>query len=190
MTTQAAPERWNAVAQALHWLIAALILVQGVLGLVMVSMPKRPAVIPYYNLHKSIGLTILALAVLRLAWRLFATRRPPLPPMPRWQSGFATVTHVLLYALIFALPLSGWLFDSASSLRPLHWWGVLKMPSLTGGPDASLKAFAHGLHVTLFWTLVVVAALHVAGALKHHFIDRDHVLRAMLPGRPSRRNTP
>ncbi|HET8900163.1 MAG TPA: cytochrome b [Rhodanobacteraceae bacterium] len=190
MPTPPRPERWNAIAQLMHWLIAALILVQGVLGLVMVEMPKRPAVIPYYNTHKSIGLTILALVVLRLAWRLLATRRPALPPMPRWQTGFAETTHVLLYVLIFAVPLSGWLFDSASSLRPLHWWGVVKMPSLTGGPDADLKAFAHGLHVSLFWCLVGVAALHVAGALKHHFIDRDNVLRAMLPGRNTPRRTP
>jgi cytochrome b561 len=184
------PDRWNATAQTLHWLIATLILVQGVLGLVMVSLPKRPSVIVYYTTHKSIGLTIFALAIVRLLWRLFATRRPELPPMPRWQHAVSAATHFALYALIFAVPLSGWLFDSAASLRPLYWWGVLKMPSLTGGPDPALKSFAQSLHETLFWVLVAVAALHVAGALKHHFIDRDDVLRNMLPRRFATRKTP
>lgn len=167
----------------MHWLIAVLILVQGALGLWMVAQPKRPPIIPYYDLHKSIGLTILVLAVLRLAWRALATRRPTLPMMPRWQERFASFTHVALYVLIFAVPLSGWWFDSVTSLRPLDWWGVVRVPSLTGGPDPALKAFTHGLHVTLFWTLVTLAALHIAGALKHHFVDRDSVLRSMLPGR-------
>lgn len=190
MPQRPATERWNTLAQALHWLIAALILVQGTLGLWMVAQPKRPAVMPWYDLHKSIGLTILALAVLRLAWRAFATRRPALPAMPRWQSRFAAGTHAALYVLIFAVPLSGWLFDSATSLRPLHWWGVVRMPNLVGGPDAALRAFTHGLHLTLFWVLVALAAVHVAGALKHHFIDRDDVLRAMLPGSTKSRETP
>lgn len=175
--------RWGALAQLFHWTIAVLILVQGTIGLVMVQLPKRPSVIPVYDLHKSIGLTILTLAVLRLAWRAF-DRRPPDPPgMPRWQHRVSRWTHVALYVLIFAVPLSGWLFDSASSLRPLHWWGLVTMPSLTGGPDRALKAFAENLHFTLFWVLFAVAALHVAAALKHHFLDRDEVLRRMLPRR-------
>lgn len=174
-------ERWNAVAQIFHWLIAALIIVQAGIGLTMVSLPKRPAIIPIYSLHKSIGLTILALAVLRLLWRL-GTRHPPLPAhAPSWERGTARATHVALYVLLFATPLSGWLFDSASSLRPLYWWGVLPMPNLTGGPDATLKALGHGLHITLFWTLFTVTVLHVGAALKHHFIDRDKVLLNMLP---------
>jgi cytochrome b561 len=101
--------------------------------------------------------------------------------MPRWQAIGARGGHALLYLLLFAVPLSGWLFDSASSLRPLFWWGVLKMPNLTGGPD---KALAHAFaswHEWLFWTLVVVAAGHATIALVHHFIVRDEVLRRMLP---------
>ncbi len=174
--------RWGALGQLFHWLIVLLILVQGTIGLVMVELPKRPSVFAVYNLHKSLGLTILALAVLRLAWRLFDGRPEPLP-MPRWQHLGARVMHGALYVLLFALPLSGWLFDSASGLRPLFWWGLIRMPSLTGGAAPQLRdAFAE-LHEILFWSLLVLAALHAAAALKHHFIDRDDTLRRMLPGR-------
>ena len=162
-------------------LVVALILLQGPLGLLMAGMPNSPDKIRAYALHKSIGLTILALAVLRLAWRIF-DRRPHDPPgMPNWQRRTAHITHWLLYVLIFAVPLSGWLFDSATGLRPLHWWNTITMPSLTGGPAPDWADFTRSLHHYLFWLLVAVVVGHVAAALKHHFIDRDNVLRRMLP---------
>src|SRR5690606_1323298 len=172
-------------AKFFHWTVVLLILSQGILGLVMVELPKRPNVIAVYSFHKSLGLTILALAVLRLAWRLF-DRRPEEPAtMPRWQALGARSGHALLYLLLFAVPLSGWLFDSASSLRPLYWWGIVRMPSLTGGPQRDLKEAAEDAHELLFWVLVLVAAGHAAAALWHHFHDRDAILRRMLPGRRS-----
>ncbi|GAB3031039.1 cytochrome b [Oleiagrimonas citrea] len=174
-------DRWGAVPQLFHWLIVLLILGQGVLGLVMVELPKRPSVFAVYNLHKSIGLTILALAVLRLLWRVF-DRRPKPVPMPRWQHLGAEIMHWALYVLLFAVPLSGWLFDSATGLRPLFWWGVLRMPSLTGGAAPHLRELFEELHEVLFWALIALAALHAAAAIKHHLIDRDDTLRRMLPG--------
>lgn len=181
MTLKSTAERWGAVAQTAHWLVALLILVQGVLGLVMVELPKRPNVFAIYNLHKSLGLSILALALLRLLWRVF-DRRPLEPPqMPRWQRTVSRATHHMLYLLLFAVPLSGWLFDSATALRPLFWWGAVRMPSLTGGPVPALRRIGGDLHATLFWILVAVTAIHVAAALKHHVFDRDNVLRRMLP---------
>ncbi len=175
---------WGSLAKAFHWTIVLLLLVQATIGLVMVELPRRPSIIPVYSLHKSIGLTLLLLAILRLAWRM-VDRRPLDPPgMPRWQTLAARTGHLLLYGLLFAVPLSGWLFDSASSLRPLLWWGVIDMPSLTGGPDKALKELAEDAHEWLFWLLVLVAAGHAAAALVHHFVSRDEVLRRMLPGRP------
>lgn len=174
-------DRWGALAAAFHWIIMLLILTQAAIGLTMVNLPRRPSVFAIYNLHKSIGLTILALAVLRLAWRAF-DRRPQDPPgMPNWQRRIAHATHWLLYVLIFAVPLSGWLFDSATALRPLHWWDAITMPSLTGGPAPDWADFTRSLHHFLFWLLVAVVVGHVAAALKHHFIDRDNVLRRMWP---------
>ncbi len=174
---------WGGLAKFFHWSVVVLLLAQATLGLVMVELPKKPSVITWYTLHKSLGLTILLFALLRLGWRLF-DRRPEEPAsMPRWQVIGARAGHVLLYALLFAVPLSGWLFDSASALRPLVWWGVVPMPSLTGGAAPDLKALAEEAHELLFWLLALIAAGHAAAALVHHFVDRDEVLRRMLPGR-------
>lgn len=173
--------RWGGLAKAFHWTIMLLILAQAVIGLTMVNLPRRPSVFAVYDLHKSIGLTILALAILRLAWRAVDRRPADVPGMPSWQRRLAHATHVLLYVLIFAVPLSGWLFDSATGLRPLHWWGVVPMPSLTGGPDRGLADFTRALHHWMFWTMVVIVLGHVAAACKHHFIDNDDTLRRMLP---------
>ncbi len=193
MTLKSDATRWGGLARFFHWMTVILILVQGAIGLVMVELPKRPNVIPVFNFHKSLGLTILAFAVLRLAWRAF-DRRPEQPPsMPRWQVHGATLGHVLLYALIFAMPLSGWLFDSASALRPLHWFGLFRVPSLTGGANHDLAELAKETHHWLFFTLVVVAAGHAAVALWHQFITRDGILERMWSGRPLRNppsNTP
>lgn len=175
-------ERWGSPAKAFHWIIVLLILVQAAVGIYMVNLPKRPSIIPIYSFHKSLGLTILALAVLRLLWRAF-DRRPEMPRgMPAWQVQGARFGHALLYVLLFVVPLSGWLFDSASSLRPLIWWDLVKLPHLVAA-DKDLAQTAHALHLGLFLALALVAAAHAVVALVHHFVDRDVVLRRMLPQR-------
>lgn len=187
MTTWSDRERWGSVAKAFHWTIVLLILVQGTIGLVMVDLPKRPGVIPVYDFHKSLGLTILALAVLRLAWRAF-DRRPEFPAaIAPWQVTAARAGHALLYLLLFAVPLSGWWFDSVAALRPLYWFGLIEVPHLTG-PDKALKDRIAELHEILFWTLIAVAAAHAAIALHHQFFVRDNVLGRMWPAWLQRRN--
>lgn len=177
--------RWGSVAQTFHWLIAALIVVQGAIGLSMVELGMTPTKVKVFALHKSIGLTVLALVLLRLAWRL-SQRSPREVAMPSWQRATARLSHFLLYVLIVALPFSGWLFNSAANF-PLEWFGMIHVPSLTRGFDPVLKAFALRAHVVLFWVLVAVVAIHVAAALRHHFHQRDDVLRRMLPERRKRR---
>jgi cytochrome b561 len=174
---------WGSLAKFFHWTVVLLILVQATIGLVMVELPKKPNVIPVFTLHKSLGLTILLFAILRLAWRAFDARPAEPATMPHWQVVGARAGHALLYLLLFAVPLSGWLFDSASGLRPLFWWGLVHVPSLTGGANEQIKALTRDAHETLFWILAAVAAGHAAIALIHHFRDRDDVLRRMLPGR-------
>lgn len=176
--------RWGGVAQAFHWLIAALIVVQGAIGLTMVELGMTPTKVKVFALHKSIGLTVLALVLLRLAWRL-TQRAPREVPMPAWQRAAARMSHFLLYVLILALPFSGWLFNSAANF-PLEWFGLVHVPSLTRGLDPVLKAFALRTHVVLFWVLVAVVAIHAAAALWHHFRQRDDVLLRMLPARRKR----
>jgi len=174
---------WGGVAKFFHWTTVFLILVQGTIGLIMVALPKSPSVIPVFSLHKSLGLTILAFAVLRLTWRAFDPRPVEPASMPRWQAIGARAGHVALYVLIFLVPLSGWWYDSVAALRPLYWFGLVQIPPL-GGPDPSipdLKNIAAERHEFLFWTLIAVAAGHALIALIHHFHNHDDVLRRMLP---------
>jgi len=174
---------WGSVAKFFHWTIVLLILTQAVVGLTMVNLPRGPGAIPWYTFHKSVGMTVLALAVLRLGWRLFDPRPEEPAVMPRWQVIGARAGHALLYALIFLIPLSGWWLDSVAALRPLYWFGLVHIPPL-GGPDPSipdLKQVATDLHHLLFWTLAIVALGHAAMALIHQFVYRDNVLGRMWP---------
>jgi cytochrome b561 len=192
MTLKSDATRWGSLARFFHWTTVLLILTQATIGLIMVELPKRPNVIPVFNFHKSLGLTILAFAALRLLWRAF-DRRPERPlTMSHAQELAARFGHALLYTLIFALPLSGWLFDSASALRPLYWFDLFRVPSLTGGVGYhDLAEFAEDTHFWLFWCLAAVAAGHAAIALYHHFVARDPVLLRMLPGgRPAANPVP
>lgn len=171
--------RWGRISQFLHWLVVALILLQGPLGLLMAGMPNSPDKIRAYALHKSIGLTILALATLRLAWRLHAGSPAPVSGTPRWQNRAAQVSHMLLYALLFAIPLSGWLFNSAAGF-PLQWFGLFNLPPIAPS-DTALRELAGTLHLWLFLLLVAVALVHAVAALHHHLVLRDATLARMLP---------
>jgi cytochrome b561 len=179
MALRSDTDRWGTVTRILHWLTALAVL--GLLGVGwwMEGLPNSPDKIAIYKLHKSVGLTVLALAVVRIAWRLFERARPRPPSMPGWQRAFAATTHWALYAGILVMPLSGWLYNSASGF-PLKWFELFKVPALSGA-DATLKAIAGEVHGTAAIVVAVAAGLHVLGALKHHFVDRDHVLAAMLP---------
>ena len=172
---------WGALVRAFHWLIAALIVAQAIIGLTMVQMGLTPAKVRVFALHKSIGMTILALVLLRIAWRLTEKRPIDPPTMPRWQIRAAHAMHLALYVLILAIPLSGWWFNSASN-APLVWFGLFDLPSLTGGYDPAWKPRALLVHQTLFWLLVTLLVAHVGAALWHHFRQRDEVLRRMLVG--------
>jgi cytochrome b561 len=172
-------ERWGGVSQVLHWLIALLILAMAWLGLTMGEMPNGPDKIATYALHKSLGLSILALVALRLLWRLYAGAPAPLAGTPRWQERIAGVTHMTLYTLLLALPLSGWLLNSAAGF-PLQWFGLFNLPALAGRDDA-LHALAGQAHELLFWVLAGLVVLHAAAALHHHLFLGDATLARMLP---------
>lgn len=169
---------WGAVSKSLHWLVVLLIIGQWAIAQYADAQPLV-AKGPPLNLHKSLGMTIFALAVLRLVWRL-GNPVPSLAGLARtWEQVLAKISHVLLYGLLFAMPLTGWLMSSARNF-PVSWFGLFQFPDLVA-PDRTLYERMHDLHETLFGVLVTVALLHVAGALKHHFVDRNEVLRRMLP---------
>jgi cytochrome b561 len=171
--------RYTATAIALHWLVALMVVCSAALGLYMVDLPLSPAKLEYYSWHKWTGVSIFILAVLRVLWRL-THAVPPLPPaMPRWERGAAAASHLLLYVLVIVIPLSGWLMSSALGVKTVYL-GVLPLPDLVA-KDKLLGEQLKLVHAGLNWTLAVLVGLHVAAALRHHFVARDDVLQRMLP---------
>lgn len=171
--------RYTGVAIALHWLIAAAILCTFLLGQYMTGLELSPAKLKLYSYHKWIGITIFLLVLARIAWRL--RHAPPAPPpgMPAWQHRAASAAHALLYALTLAIPLSGWLMSSASGFQVVYL-GAIPIPDLLARDKATAEQLRQ-LHEALNWLMAAVVVLHVAAALKHHVVDRDDVLRRMLP---------
>ena len=189
--TRIATDRYTAVAQAFHWLLAVALIGIVIMGLVMAHAPLAPATkFKLFQLHKSVGITILILAVLRLLWRL-THRPPPLPAhMPALEKAGAHGAHVVLYALMIGLPLVGWALVSISPFNlPTVLYGLVPWPHLaflSSLPRASKQAwqpvfaFTHAYGAYL---LIAIVAIHVGAALRHHFILGDDILRRMLPGR-------
>lgn len=180
MSLKNPPDRWGAVSQSLHWLIVLLILGLAIVGLTMTGLPKTPKYFWVYTLHKSVGITVLALVLLRLGWRAYAGRPEPLAATPRWQRRVASLTHFFLYALVLAQPLSGWLYDSASGLRPFKLFGLFTMPKLVA-PDEATADLSRSAHEWLFWTLLALVIVHAGAAFYHHLFRNDATLARMLP---------
>jgi cytochrome b561 len=187
-------ETYGAVAVVLHWLIAAAILYNVWLGATMDCDEQFDAC----QQHKSVGITILALSVLRLIWRM-VNPPPPLPPhMPAWERLAARATHWAFYLLMIGVPLSGWALVSASPVSDFvttKVWGLFELPLLPGFPTAANRALLAGqieeLHELFgLYAMLGLLALHVAAALKHHIWDRDVVLTRMIPFLPRRDEQP
>lgn len=179
-TNKPASTAYTSTAIALHWLIAALIVGAFALGWTMTRIPGiTPDKLRFYSWHKWIGVTVLALALLRIVWR--ATHRaPPLPAgMSAWQRGAAHAVHVALYLLMIAIPVSGYLYSSAANV-PVVYLGLVPLPTVIG-PDPVLKAWFKAIHIALDYGLFALVAGHAAAAVKHHWIDRDGLLGRMLP---------
>jgi len=172
---------YTPVAKALHWLIALLLFGLLALGFYMQDLPLSPQKLQLYAWHKWAGVTVFLLVLVRLAWRV-THRPPPLPEhMPRVMQLAAHAGHVLLYALMIAIPLSGWLMSSAKGFQTV-WFGVLPIPDLLD-KNRELGDLLQTVHLSLNLFFVVVLIGHIGAALKHHFIDRDDVLTRMLPTR-------
>lgn len=174
------PDRWGTPSIALHWLTVLLIVAMAVLGLSMTELPNSMTKLRLYALHKSLGLSVLAITALRLGWRLVAGAPAALAGTPRWQLIAARASHTLLYLLLLAMPLSGWAYNSAANFA-LQWFGLFNLPKLLS-PDPGLKAVFHAVHETLFWTLAAIVLVHAGAALWHHYRQRDATLVRMLPG--------
>lgn len=191
--------RYTAVAITLHWVIAILLLAMIPFGWWMSDAVLDPATrsqaAKAFQLHKSVGLTVLGLSLVRLGWRL-AHKAPPLPEaMPNWEKILARATHILFYVLMIAIPLSGWVYVSAGYSVTFerfyavatNWFGLFEVPHISpiaAQDEAARKAIgiaAETVHSKAAWGVIVLGGLHVAAALKHHFLDRDDVLTRMAP---------
>jgi cytochrome b561 len=171
---------WNAVARGLHWLMAVLILLQGLVGWIAQEMERSPGRVDAMTFHKSLGLTLLLLLLLRLAWRW----THPVPPPPGGSSTreirLARLTHFALYLLVGAIALSGWVAASAYVVPWKLWW-LMRMPRIVA-PDKATYDLASGVHDALVAVFLAILAVHVAAALWHHFVKHDRVLIAMWRG--------
>lgn len=191
--------RYTTVAIALHWAIAVAILSMIPLGWWMSDAVLDPATRGQagqaFQLHKSIGLTILALSLVRLVWRL-SHKAPPLPQaMPAWEKVVSKITHWLFYFLMIALPVTGWVYTSAGYSVTFErffpvatsWFGLFEVPHISAIASKSEEARkiigvnTMNVHSKLAWGVIVLGGLHVAAALKHHLFNRDDVLTRMLP---------
>ena len=172
-------ERWGTIAKFFHWAIVLLVVTQFVLAFIAEGLPVGLQKLAVLARHKSVGITILALATLRLLWRA-ANRTPEMPAtMANWEKAAARGAHGLLYALLLAVPLAGWIMSSAKNF-PVSWFGLFQLPDLVA-PSETTFDIAHDAHEILAFTLGAVATLHLLAALKHHFVNRDVVLKRMLP---------
>ncbi len=177
------PWRYDVVARVMHWILALLIVCTTALGWRMVFIEKEPGAAEWFDLHRSIGLTIATLVALRLVWRL-VHRPEPLPDdVPRWQVRLAAITHGLLYLLIVVIPVTGYL-GASHAKADVSWFG--RVLPRWAAPDHDLSEQFFNVHGTLVWVLVALVALHVAAALKHWLIDRDGVFQRMGYSRRNR----
>jgi cytochrome b561 len=176
------PAFYTRTAVFLHRLIALLITCGFTLGAYMVDLHISPRKLRLYSYHKWIGITVLCLVLIRSVWRL-THRPPPEVPMPRWQLRSAQAMHYLLYALMIVTPVCGWLYSSASGY-PVVYLKLWQLPDLVHkNPDlAKVLVQVHGF---LGWSIFWLVMLHVAAALKHHFVDHDDTLRRILAWRRS-----
>lgn len=171
----AAAIRYNRGARLLHWLIAALVIANLASGLLHDPLEDYVRLMPS---HKAIGMSVLALSLARLAWR-FTWRAPAYPEaMTAFERGSAKAVHALFYLLMLAMPLTGWIVSSASKY-PLDWFGLFDIPKLAVEKGSALAGVTHEAHEILGYAWVALLLIHVAAALRHHFVVKDGLMARM-----------
>ena len=168
--------RFGFMAIFLHWIMAILIIGLLALGLYMVALPISYEKLKLYGWHKEYGLLALALVIFRLSWRLMNLL--PSLPLPFWEKFAARTVHWTFYIFMFAMPVTGWLITSSAGL-PASFFGLFVLPDLIS-PNDEWRVFFEAVHKWLGYGLIVLIILHASAALKHHFINKDDILRRML----------
>ena len=173
------PAAYSRGAVVLHWLIAVLIIANFLIAELSEDMAKEDRMAMMGN-HKAIGLTILALTVLRIVWRFMRPAPPLIETLKAWEAALAKVTHGLLYFLMLAIPLSGWGLVSGKG-NPVSLFGLINVPALPVGPDKAVNGVFHELHEVFAQAMLVLFIIHVAAAIKHMVIDTDGTMARMAP---------
>lgn len=177
MRLQNTEESYGPIAIFQHWVMALLIIAMLALGLYMTGLPIGLSKLKYYGWHKALGVLILGLVALRLLWRAINIT-PSLASLPPWEKVAARGTHAAFYVLMVLLPLTGWMMSSAAGL-PVSFFGWFVLPDLVSPNDDLFKLLRES-HGWLAYAMIALICLHVAASLKHHFIDKDDILRRML----------
>lgn len=165
---------YGTISKIFHWLIAISIISLLAAGFIMTNLDKSPLKYQIYGLHKAFGITVLAIAILRIIWRIIKPK-PALPEAyPKWQRISAAAVHGILYLLTIMIPLSGWIMSMAANFVP-SWFGLFQL-RLPISPNKALAKFANNTHELLAWVLLAALTLHILAALK----ERE-ILRRMLP---------
>jgi cytochrome b561 len=172
---------YTRTAIALHWIVAVLIALAFGIGLYAVGIEVSPQKLKLYSWHKWLGVTVFLLAAARLAWRAWHAAPAPLATLRPWERRLAGATHALLYVLLLAVPVTGWLMSSAAGF-PVVYLGAVQLPDLVG-KNKELGETLKTVHFVLNKTMLALVGLHIAAALKHHYVDRDNTLRRMLTRR-------
>lgn len=170
--------QYGALAKLLHWVTFLLLIGSFALGFAMVDLPVSPKRLQWYSYHKWIGVTMFLLVIIRFGWRLISPPPPPLR-MPHWQRSLAQAVHAAIYVLLLVIPLTGWVTSSAYGFKTVYL-KLITLPDLVGRNKELAKQLSE-VHELLGFALLVLVALHVVGAIKHHLIDRDATLKRMLP---------
>ncbi|PZP56030.1 MAG: hypothetical protein DI586_05065 [Micavibrio aeruginosavorus] len=182
-------DRYTKVAITLHWVIALMIIGQLGTGIIMgYNLVDKSILFPMYQFHKSLGLSVLVLSVVRLLWRL--GHKPPALPahMPTWEKWGARLSHYGFYFFMIFVPFSGWVLVSTSSFgMPTMWFNLFEWPhipgldTMTDGTKEQVNQWSETFHVYMAYAMLGLLFLHIGAALKHHFIDKDNVMHHMIP---------
>lgn len=179
MSEQNETKSFNAPARAFHWIAGILMIVATLLALYMMDMDDSPFKFELYGIHKSIGIIVLVLFLPRILWRLKSGHPGKIPTHKGWEKLASNIVSWSLYALMLGLPLSGWLMSSAGGY-PISIFGLIDVPALVE-KNKEIGGLAHSAHELMGDALQILILLHIAGTLKHVFVDKDLTLYRMLP---------
>lgn len=173
------PERYGIVARSFHWILAILMISIAVAGIIMVGMEASPQKFQIYDLHKALGIIVLTLAIARIAWKFMNVQPMEIVTHKRWEKILSKIVHTFFYVAMVGMPMSGWAMSSAAGY-PVSMFGLFDLPNLFPENKEILDEIKL-VHKFFGYSLLAIIGLHMAGALKHHFIDKDATLRRMLP---------